>query len=134
MDLATGLGLIGGIAVVVVLIMIDGGNFAAYFDKHAVIVIFGGATAATMTRYPFAVLAHGLPMGMKFAFGGRAMQPRDLGLMVVPLLRDLVAELPLTERVPCPHPTTDHQDHHGERLEQMPEPHQQRPVARQQIT
>ena len=78
MDIATAAGLLGGFGVVIGLIMLDGGHFSHYFDKHAVIVIFGGATAATMTRYPFAVLAHGLPMGMKFAFGGRAMQPRDL--------------------------------------------------------
>lgn len=30
MDLATGVGIIGGIATIVALIMIDGGNFAAY--------------------------------------------------------------------------------------------------------
>ena len=78
MDIATGVGLFGGMATVIVLIMIDGGNFAAYFDKHAVIVIFGGATAATMMRFPFSTIAHGLPMGIKFAFGGRAIHPRDL--------------------------------------------------------
>ena len=78
MDIATGAGLVGGIAVIVGLIMIDGGNFAAYFDKHAVIVIFGGATAATMTRFPFSVIAHGLPMGIKVSFGSRTMHPRDL--------------------------------------------------------
>ena len=78
MDIATAAGLIGGVGVIVGLIMIDGGNFAAYFDKHAVIVIFGGATAATMTRFPFPVILHGLPMGLKFAFGGRALRPRDL--------------------------------------------------------
>jgi chemotaxis protein MotA len=78
MDIATGAGLVGGIGVIVGLIMIDGGNFAAYFDKHAVIVIFGGATAATMTRFPFSVIAHGLPMGIKFAFGGRSVHPREL--------------------------------------------------------
>lgn len=77
MDLATGLGLLGGAAVIFVLIMIDGGNFAAYYDKHAVIVIFGGATAATMTRFPFSVIAHGLPQGIKFAFGSHAASPRD---------------------------------------------------------
>jgi chemotaxis protein MotA len=78
MDFATGIGLIGGVGVIVGLIMIDGGNFAAYFDKHAVIVIFGGATAATMTRFPFSVIAHGLPMGIKVSFGSRTMHPRDL--------------------------------------------------------
>ena len=78
MDIATGLGLVGGVVVICSLIIIDGGNFAAYYDKHAVIIIFGGATMATMTRFPFAAIAHGLPMGLKFAFGGRAMHPRDL--------------------------------------------------------
>jgi len=71
-DLATGFG------VVFVLIMIDGGNFAAYFDKHAVIVIFGGATAATMMRFPFSTMMHRLPMGSRYAFSMRAIKPRDL--------------------------------------------------------
>src|SRR3954471_13704883 len=78
MDIATSAGLLGGIGVVVGLIMLDGGHFGHYWSDHAVIVIFGGATAATMTRFPFSVIAHGLPMGIRFAFGGRALQPRDL--------------------------------------------------------
>ncbi len=78
MDIATGIGLIGGIATIVVLILIDGGNFAGYFDVHAVIVIFGGATAATMVRFPFSVILHGLPMGVKFAFSLRSSDPRGL--------------------------------------------------------
>ena len=78
MDFATGAGLIGGIATVVVLILIDGGNFAAYFDKHAVIVIFGGASAATMLRFPFSVIMHGLPMGIRYAFQIKASDPRAL--------------------------------------------------------
>lgn len=43
MDIATGAGIIGGIATIVALILIDGGNFAAYWDKHAAIIFFGGA-------------------------------------------------------------------------------------------
>lgn len=78
MDLATGLGLLGGIATVIILILVDGGNFGAYFDKHALIVIFGGATAATMIRFPFTVMLHGLPMGLRFAFTLRSIQPREL--------------------------------------------------------
>lgn len=34
MDIATGIGLIGGIATVVVLILIDGGNFAEVVRKN----------------------------------------------------------------------------------------------------
>jgi chemotaxis protein MotA len=78
MDIATGIGLIGGVATVIILILIDGGNFAGYFDIHAVIVIFGGATAATMVRFPFSVILHGLPMGVKFAFTLRSSDPRAL--------------------------------------------------------
>ncbi len=77
-DLATGLGLLGGVATVIILILVDGGNFGAYFDKHALIVIFGGATAATMIRFPFTVMLHGLPMGLRFAFTLRSIQPREL--------------------------------------------------------
>lgn len=78
MDIATAVGIIGGIATVVGIILIDGGNFAAYFDKHAVIIIFGGASAATMIRFSFHSMIHGLPMGMRYAFQMRAMDPRTL--------------------------------------------------------
>jgi chemotaxis protein MotA len=77
MDIATGVGLLAGIATVVTLIMIDGGNFAAYFDKHAVIVVFGGAMAATMVRFPFSVILHGLPMGLRYAFSLQSTHPRE---------------------------------------------------------
>ena len=78
MDLATGIGLVGGVGVVVTLIMIDGGNFAAYFDRHALIVIVGGTVMATIIRFPFSVIAHGLPMGLRYAFTMRQVKPHDL--------------------------------------------------------
>ncbi len=78
MDIATGIGLIAGIGTVVSIILIDGGNFGAYFDKHAVIIIFGGAMAATMVRFPFSVIVHGLPMGLRYAFTLRSSNPHEL--------------------------------------------------------
>lgn len=78
MDIATGVGILGGIATICAIIIIDGGNFAAFYDKHAVIIIFGGAAAATMIRFPFSVIAHGLPMGLRFAFTMRSIHPREL--------------------------------------------------------
>ncbi|SFG64076.1 motility protein A [Methylobacterium gossipiicola] len=78
MDLATAIGLLGGLGTVFTLIMIDGGNFAAYYDKHALIVIFGGATAATMIRFPFTTIMHGLPMGLRYAFSMRSIKPPEL--------------------------------------------------------
>lgn len=78
MDIASALGIVGGAGVVVILILIDGGNFGQYVDKHAIIVIFGGAMTATMLRYSFATVMHGLPMGMKWAFQLRGIGHRDL--------------------------------------------------------
>jgi chemotaxis protein MotA len=78
MDIATIIGFVGGIATIVGIILIDGGNFAQYYDKHAVIIIFGGTIAATMIRFPLSSMAHGLPMGMKFIIQMRKMHPREL--------------------------------------------------------
>lgn len=77
MDLATIVGLLGGIGVIVTLILM-GGSASIFYDIHAVIIIFGGCGAATMIRFPFATLVHGLPMGLRYAFAGRSMQPREL--------------------------------------------------------
>lgn len=78
MDIATAVGLLSGVGVLVGLILLDGGNFKAYYDIHAVVVIFGGATAATMIRFPFSVILHGIPMGIRFAFTMRSVHPREL--------------------------------------------------------
>lgn len=77
MDIATGLGLIAGALVLVTLIMM-GGEIGMFLDYHAAIVIFGGSFAATLIRFPLASIFHGIPMGMKFAFTLRRMSQRDL--------------------------------------------------------
>jgi chemotaxis protein MotA len=77
MDLATGAGLLAGVAVIMAL-MLMGGNLGMFYDIHAVIVIFGGSFAATLIRFPFVVMLHGLPMGMKYAFSMCSMNPRVL--------------------------------------------------------
>jgi len=77
MDIATGLGLIAG-AIVLVSLILMGGELGMFLDVHAFIVIFGGAFAATLIRFPFSSIVHGLPMGMKFAFTVRRVTQRDL--------------------------------------------------------
>ena len=77
MDISTGLGLGFGCIVLVTLIMM-GGDLKMFVDLHAFIVIFGGATAATLIRFPLSCIFHGLPMGMKFAFTMRRWTPREL--------------------------------------------------------
>src|SRR3990172_12936851 len=77
MDISTGLGLVAGAIVLVVLIMM-GGDLRMFADLHAAIVIFGGAFAATLIRFPLASIFHGLPLGARFAFTLRRMTQRDL--------------------------------------------------------
>ena len=67
MDLSTGIGLAFGVVVLCTLILM-GGDLGMFVDMHAFIVIFGGATAATLIRFPLSSIFHGLPLGMKFAF------------------------------------------------------------------
>jgi chemotaxis protein MotA len=77
MDLTTGIGLIVGSIVVVALILM-GGDISTFIDYHAAIVIFGGATAATLIRFPLSSMLHGLPLGLKYAFTMRRLTARDL--------------------------------------------------------
>ena len=77
MDIATGLGLIGG-AIVVATVILMGGSFGMYFSDHAVIIIFGGSFSATLIRFPLVSIFHGLPLGAKFAFTMRRTTQREL--------------------------------------------------------
>src|SRR6185369_1587197 len=77
MDIATGLGLIAGSIVVVTLILM-GGDLRMFYDVHALIVIFGGSISATLIRFPLNAIVHGLPLGAKFAFTMSNTTPREL--------------------------------------------------------
>jgi chemotaxis protein MotA len=77
MDIATGLGLVAGAAVVCTLILL-GGDFRMFYDMHALIVIFGGSFSATLIRFPLGAIFHGLPLGAKFAFTLRRQSQREL--------------------------------------------------------
>lgn len=77
MDIATILGLVVGMITVVTLILL-GGSFGMFYDVHALIVIGGGCTAGTLIRFPLSAMAHGFPMGLKYAFKMRQQNPRML--------------------------------------------------------
>src|SRR3954453_20842610 len=77
MDLATGLGLVAGSIVVVTLILM-GGDLRMFYDVHAIIIIFGGSISATLIRFPVSAILHGLPLGAKFAFTINSTTPREL--------------------------------------------------------
>ena len=48
---------------------------------YDVIIIGGGSLAATMIRFPFVALIHGMPMGLKFAFTMRSISSREQRLV-----------------------------------------------------
>ena len=77
MDIATGLGLIGG-AIVVATGILMGGSFGMYFSDHAIIIIFGGSFSATLIRFPLVSIFHGIPLGARFAFTMRRTTQREL--------------------------------------------------------
>jgi chemotaxis protein MotA len=77
MDIMTSAGLIGGIAVVAVMVFM-GGDLHMFISEHAMIIIFGGSITATMIRFPLGVMLHGLPLGAKFAFTMSSLTARDL--------------------------------------------------------
>ncbi|MBI1201547.1 MAG: flagellar motor protein PomA [Rhodopseudomonas sp.] len=77
MDIATSLGLAAGIGVITLVILM-GGDLHMFVSEHAAILIFGGATAATLIRFPLASIVHGVPLGAKFAFSMRRMSQREL--------------------------------------------------------
>jgi chemotaxis protein MotA len=77
MDLATTVGLAAGLGVLTVVILM-GGDLQMFWNDHAAILIFGGCMAATMIRFPFSAIVHGMPLGLKFAFSMRRTSQRDL--------------------------------------------------------
>jgi len=77
MDISTAIGLVAG-AVVIATLILMGGDFRMLYDIHAIIIIFGGSTAATLIRFPVAAMLHGLPLGARFAFTLRRKSQREL--------------------------------------------------------
>ena len=77
MDIMTSIGLVAGI-VVIATMMLLGGDLHMFVSEHAMIIIFGGSTAATMIRFPLSTLIHGLPLGAKFAFTMSRLSAHDL--------------------------------------------------------
>src|ERR1700757_4333718 len=77
MDIMTGAGLVAG-TIVVATLMLLGGDLNIFVSDHAVIIIFGGSTAATMIRFPLGAMLHGIPLGAKFAFTMSRLSAHDL--------------------------------------------------------
>ena len=77
MDFATSIGLTLGV-IVIATIMLLGGDLEMFVSEHAMIIIGGGSIAATLIRFPLSAMAHGLPIGLKFAFTLRRTSAREM--------------------------------------------------------
>ena len=77
MDIMTSVGLVLG-TIILVLIMLMGGDIHMFISEHAVIIVIGGSIAATMIRFPLSAILHGVPLGAKFAFTMSRLSARDL--------------------------------------------------------
>jgi chemotaxis protein MotA len=77
MDISSIFGFVLATAIVLWLAM-SGGDAGVLIDYHAAVVVFGGAMAATMIRFPMAATLHGLPVGLKYTFTMRKVSTRAL--------------------------------------------------------
>ena len=77
MDLATIIGILAGLGVVITAIFL-GGQITQFIDIPSMLIVIGGATAATMIRFPLAGVASALVLGGKIAFTHKKAEPRDI--------------------------------------------------------
>lgn len=77
MDIATILGIVGGIAVVIAAIFV-GGDFATFFDVPAIFIVIGGTVAATFIRFPLAKVFSALMLGGRNAFTYKKIEAMGL--------------------------------------------------------
>lgn len=77
MDLATIIGIVLGTAIVGAAIFI-GGDFSSFVNIPSVLIVFGGAIAATVLRFELSMVAPSLMIGGKIAFTSKASNPREM--------------------------------------------------------
>lgn len=78
MDIATILGIVGGFAVLVGAVLIEGSHLSQFMNLLATMVVICGAMMAVLIRYPLAAFVHALILGLKSAFLYHHTSPRDL--------------------------------------------------------
>ncbi|MFT7579323.1 MAG: chemotaxis protein MotA [Myxococcota bacterium] len=76
MDLATILGLIGGIGVIL-MAMLSGSELSAFINVPSLMVVFGGTIGATLIRFPMRTCLGSIKVALK-AFKNKLAKPNDL--------------------------------------------------------
>lgn len=82
MDLATIIGLGGGLVVVFIGIFLGGGNIGAFINLPSVFITFGGAIGATIVSFPMETLSK-VPKILRVAFFPQKMSPTDVITLMV---------------------------------------------------
>lgn len=77
MDLATIIGIVAGLAVVVTAMLL-GGDIGQFIDLPSVLIVIGGGFAATLIRFPLSGIGKALVLGGKTAFTHKKINPLDL--------------------------------------------------------
>jgi chemotaxis protein MotA len=77
MDLATLIGLVFGMIVIVAAIL-TGGDFATFVNVPGILVVLGGTIAATLIKFSIADCLYALKLGVKQAFVDESTNPNDL--------------------------------------------------------
>ena len=76
MDLATLLGLIGALGVIIGAIM-TGGSSGTFINGSSLLIVMGGTAAVTLMKYSFGEIMGSFKVGMK-AFFHKPEKPREL--------------------------------------------------------
>lgn len=77
MDIATVAGILAGTIVVAMAIFV-GGDFATFMNLPSVLIVIGGALAATVIRFPIAGVVSAFVLGGRVAFTHKKIEPREL--------------------------------------------------------
>lgn len=77
MDIATVVGILAGM-LVIALAIFTGGDFATFTNLPGLLIVIGGATAATVIRFPLWGVVNALALGGRVAFTHKRVEPRDL--------------------------------------------------------
>lgn len=78
MDIATIVGIFGGMGMLFLAIMIEGSNPMSFVSVLALVVVFGGATMAVMGRYTIGGFASAFGLGIKSIFLYKHVSPIKL--------------------------------------------------------
>jgi len=77
MDIATLIGIVAGLGLIIVAIML-GGEIGGFVNVPSMLVVFGGVTCATLVKFPISNCIAAMKLGAKIAFKNSPDDPRSV--------------------------------------------------------